>query len=164
MECRVRIHQLSLRQWPKVGGADGHECCPCLGRALGPVGPKEVFLIERCSRRAIGWKAGAKHGLDNPEEYLNGTMMKVPVWCAESPAQVISRTVIVWTLRKTTRQTMQRARSCVHDQKIEAHGKKIVDVLFYGQTNEAPVPGSIKVDVSGVARNVASMGRVLRAG
>ena len=50
------------------------------------------------------------------------------------------------------------------DQKIEAHGKKIVDVMFHGQTNEAPIPASIKVDVSDVARNVASMGRLLRAG
>ena len=52
----------------------------------------------------------------------------------------------------------------IQDQKIEAHGKKIVDVMFHGQTNEAPIPASIKVDVSDVARNVASMGRLLRAG
>ena len=49
----------------------------------------------------------------------------------------------------------------IQDQKIEAHGKKIVDVMFHGQTNEAPIPASIKVDV---ARNDASMGRLLRAG
>ena len=36
--------------------------------------------------------------------------------------------------------------------------------MFRGQTDEAPVPASIKVDVSGVARNVASMSRLLRAG
>ena len=35
---------------------------------------------------------------------------------------------------------------------------------FHGQANETPVPASIKVDVSDVARNVASMGRLLRAG
>ena len=35
---------------------------------------------------------------------------------------------------------------------------------FRGQANETPVPASIKVDVSDVARNVASMGRLLRAG
>ena len=35
--------------------------------------------------------------------------------------------------------------------------------MFHGQTNEAPVPASIKVDVSDVARTVASTGRLLRA-
>ena len=50
------------------------------------------------------------------------------------------------------------------DQKIEAHGKKLVDVKFHGQANETLVPASIKVDVSDVAGNVASMGRLLRAG
>ena len=52
----------------------------------------------------------------------------------------------------------------IQDQKIEAHGKKIVDEKFRGQANETLVPASIKVDVSDVARNVASMGRLLRAG
>ena len=52
----------------------------------------------------------------------------------------------------------------IQDQKIEAHGKKIVDVKFHGQANETPVPASIKVDVSDAARNVASMSRLLRAG
>ena len=52
----------------------------------------------------------------------------------------------------------------IQDQKIEAHGKNIVDVKFRGQANETLVPASIKVDVSDVARNVASMGRLLRAG
>ena len=52
----------------------------------------------------------------------------------------------------------------IQDQKIEAHGKRIVDVKFHGQANETPVPASIKEDVSDVARNVASMGRLLRAG
>ena len=47
----------------------------------------------------------------------------------------------------------------IQDQKIEAHDKKIVDVKFHGQANETPVPASIKVDVSDVTRNVASMGR-----
>ena len=47
---------------------------------------------------------------------------------------------------------------------IEAQGKQIVDVTFHGQTNEVPIPASIKVAVSDVARNVASMGRLLRAG
>ena len=50
------------------------------------------------------------------------------------------------------------------DQKIEAHGKKLANVKFDSQANETPVPASIKVDVSDVARNVASMGRLLRAG
>ena len=35
----------------------------------------------------------------------------------------------------------------IQDQKIEAHGRKIVEVMFHGQANEAPVPASIKVDV-----------------
>ena len=35
---------------------------------------------------------------------------------------------------------------------------------FHGQANETLVPASIKVDVSDVARNVASMGILLRAG
>ena len=48
----------------------------------------------------------------------------------------------------------------IQDQKIEAHGKKIVDVKFHGQANETPVPASIKVDVSDVARNVASIGQI----
>ena len=52
----------------------------------------------------------------------------------------------------------------IQDQRIIAHGKKIVDVKFHGQANETPVPASIKVDVSDVARNVASTGRLLRAG
>ena len=39
-----------------------------------------------------------------------------------------------------------------------------MDVMFHSQTNEVPIPASIKVDVSDVARNVASMGRLLRAG
>ena len=37
----------------------------------------------------------------------------------------------------------------IQDQKVEAHGKKIVDVMFHGQTKEG----------LNVARNVASMGR-----
>ena len=40
----------------------------------------------------------------------------------------------------------------------------IQDVKFHGQANETRVPASIKVDVSDVARNVASMGRLWRAG
>ena len=42
----------------------------------------------------------------------------------------------------------------IQDQKIEAHGKKIVDAKFHSQAIETPVPASIKVDVSDVARNV----------
>ena len=42
--------------------------------------------------------------------------------------------------------------------------RKLIDVKFHGQANETPVPASIKVDESNVARNVASMGRLLRAG
>ena len=57
----------------------------------------------------------------------------------------------------------ERSRGTFRIRKIEAHGKKIVDVTFHGQANETPVPTSIKVDVSDVARNVASMGRLLRA-
>ena len=36
--------------------------------------------------------------------------------------------------------------------------------MFHGQINEAPVAASSNMDVSDVARNVASMGRLLRAG
>ena len=77
-----------------------------------------------------------------------------------------SSQLAAWTLRKATRQrTQKRAKLWdIQDQKIDAHGKKIVDVKFHGQANETPVPASIKVDVSDVARNVASMGRLLRAG
>ena len=42
--------------------------------------------------------------------------------------------------------------------------RQFVDVMFHGQTNEAPIPASIKVDVSDVARNVTSKCRLLRAG
>ena len=48
--------------------------------------------------------------------------------------------------------------------KSKLMAKKIVDVKFHGQANETLVPASIKVDVSDVARSVASMGRLLRAG
>ena len=48
----------------------------------------------------------------------------------------------------------------MQDQKIEAHGKNIVDVKFHGQANETPVPDSIKVDVSDVARNVCFDGQI----
>ena len=51
----------------------------------------------------------------------------------------------------------------IQDQQIEAHGKKIVDVLFHGQANETPIPARIKVDVSDVTQNVVSMGSLLRA-
>ena len=37
-------------------------------------------------------------------------------------------------------------------------------MMFHGQTNEVLIRASINVDVSDVARNVASMGRLLRAG
>ena len=47
---------------------------------------------------------------------------------------------------KTGLGTIQR-----QDQKIEAHGKNIFDVMFHGRTNEAPIPAIIKVDVSDVA-------------
>ena len=52
----------------------------------------------------------------------------------------------------------------IQGQKIEAHGKKIVDVMFHCQTNEAPIPASITVDVFDVTRNFPSMGTLLRAG
>ena len=42
----------------------------------------------------------------------------------------------------------------IQDQKIEAQGKKIVDVMFHGQAIETLVPASIKVDVSDVSSNV----------
>ena len=71
-----------------------------------------------------------------------------------------------WTFAKghATDDTERAKLWDIQDQKIKAHGKTIVDVKFHGQANETPVPASIKVDVSDVARNVASMGRLLRAG
>ena len=50
----------------------------------------------------------------------------------------------------------------IQGQQIEAHGKKVVDVLFHGQAHETPIFSGIKVDVSDVGRNVASMGRLVR--
>ena len=50
----------------------------------------------------------------------------------------------------------------IQDQKIEAHGKKLS--MLHGQAHEAPIPASIKVDVSDVARNVVSLESLLRAG
>ena len=52
----------------------------------------------------------------------------------------------------------------IQDQQIEARGETAVDVLFRGRARETPIPASIKVDVSDVARNFASMGRLLRVG
>ena len=52
----------------------------------------------------------------------------------------------------------------IQDQAIQAHGKKIVDVKFIGKEGEEGIYGSVKVDVSDVGRDVASMGRLLRAG
>ena len=39
-----------------------------------------------------------------------------------------------------------------------------MDIAFHGNESEKPMKAMIKVDVSDVARNVASMGRLLRAG
>ena len=52
----------------------------------------------------------------------------------------------------------------IQEQKIEAMARQFVDVMFHGQTNEAPIPASIIVSVSDVARNVTSMCRLLIAG
>ena len=46
----------------------------------------------------------------------------------------------------------------------DSDGKKFVDVKFHGQSNEAPVPASMKVDVSDVASKVAPVNRLLKAG
>ena len=61
----------------------------------------------------------------------------------------------------------QKEQSCgtLRIRKLNHMARKLaVDVKFHGQANETLVPASIKVDVSDVARNVASMGRLLRAG
>jgi len=52
----------------------------------------------------------------------------------------------------------------IQDRQIAAYGKKVVDVEFVGQVEEPSVPGRLRIDVSEVGKNVAAMGRLLRAG
>ena len=44
------------------------------------------------------------------------------------------------------------------------YGKKIVDVKFRGEGVQKDIPYNLSMDVSDVAREVVSMGRLLRAG
>lgn len=52
----------------------------------------------------------------------------------------------------------------IQDCEIPAYGKKLVDVKFVGEVGEDDIDASLKMDASNVARNVASMGRLTRAG
>ena len=45
---------------------------------------------------------------------------------------------------------------------IASYGRKIVDVDFVGDTSI--IPGNLRMDASDVSKNVAAMGRLLRAG
>ena len=136
--------------------------------------------------RATGWMTGKTTGIGTVRgsARANGTMMKVPIWCVESWARVRTLNqqsddkvkLMIDSGSKSTACSVDFAKGDatdeteraklwgIQDQKIEEHGKKIVDVKFHGQANETPVPARIKVDVSDVARKVASMVRLLRAG
>ena len=48
----------------------------------------------------------------------------------------------------------------IQDQKIEAHGKKIVDEKFHGQANETPVPASVKVGCVRCCENCCLDGQI----
>ena len=51
----------------------------------------------------------------------------------------------------------------IQNNEIASYGKKVVDVNFLG-TGDARMAGKLKLDVSDVGKNVASMGRMLKAG
>ena len=51
----------------------------------------------------------------------------------------------------------------IQNNEIASYGKKVVDVSFIG-TGEERMAGRLKMDVSDVGKNVASMGRMLQAG
>ena len=116
-------------------------------------------------RKVIGWRTGKMTGTGTIRKIVrvNGTTMKVPILMIDSGSQSTACSVD-FAKGYATDDTERAKLWDIQDQKIEAHGKKIVDVKFHGQANETPVSASIKVDVSDVARNVASMGRLLRAG
>ena len=52
----------------------------------------------------------------------------------------------------------------IQGQPIMTYGKKIVDVKFRGEGVQKDIPCSLSMGVSDVAREVVSMGRLLRAG
>ena len=52
----------------------------------------------------------------------------------------------------------------IQDQEIKSYGKKVVDVEFLGQGDSERLEARLLVDVSDVGKNIASMGRLLRAG
>ena len=52
----------------------------------------------------------------------------------------------------------------IQNRETASYGKKIVDVNFLGSDESEGMPGKLKMDVSEVGKNVASMGRMLRAG
>ena len=136
-------------------------------------------------RRVTRWKIGKMTGTGTIRKIVrvNGTTMKVPIWVcgvAGSNPSLNQQSkdkvkLMIDSGSQSTACSMDFAKGYatvdteraklwdIQDQTIEEHGKKSVDVKFHGQSNETPVPASIKVDVSDVARNVASMGRLLRA-
>ena len=87
---------------------------------------------------------------------MNSTMMRVPVWCVQSPAQSspnpkhLSNEKVKLMIDSGSQSTdccvdfakdyatddSERAKLWdIQDQKIEDHSKKNVDVMFHGQTN-----------------------------
>ena len=52
----------------------------------------------------------------------------------------------------------------IQNNKIGSYGKKVVDVEFLDNKSPDNIEGSLRMDVSDVGKNVASMGRLLRAG
>ena len=52
----------------------------------------------------------------------------------------------------------------IQGQPIMTHGKHIVDVKFRGEGAQKDIPDNLSMDVNDVAREVVSMGRLLRAG
>ena len=52
----------------------------------------------------------------------------------------------------------------IQNNKIGSYGKKVVDVNFVDGMGVKAIPGRLRMDVSDVGRNVAAMGRLLRAG
>ena len=130
------------------------------------------------SGRATGWKTGVKtftsEWHDDEDSYLvcgvagsnpnlkpkNNEKVKLMI---DSGLQSIACSVDI--AKDNATHDSERAKLWdIQDQKSKHMARKIVDVMEHGQTNEAPIPASINVDVSDVARNVASIGRLLRAG
>ena len=118
-------------------------------------------------RRVTGRKIGKMTGTGTIRRIVrvNGTIMRVPIWCGgvagsnpslnqqskdkvklmiDSGSQSTACSVD-FAKGYATDDTERAKLWDIQDQKIEAHGKKIVDVKFHGQANETPVPASIKL-------------------